>query len=118
MGLDINGYSYGYSVLQRLRKAALKVENNKYTLDELCDEAPLNEDNSQFPAFLFHSDCEGGYISVTNKTTKFVEIEPFTFEWFLWGHSLEKLKAECEILNKTIKQFLNEGDHKCWNDFY
>ena len=60
MGLDIKKYSYGYSMLQRLREGALRVEKNSKTLKQV-----YKDDNfsTKFTAFIEHNDCGGGYLS-------------------------------------------------------
>ena len=117
MGLDIKKYSYSYGALQRLRAAALKVENNPHSLSDVYDK---DDCDTKFEALIHHSDCSGGYKSIEGKTkkTKFVEIEAYSEEWYYWGHSLEKLKAECEELNRTIRNYLPEGSEQVWQDFY
>lgn len=113
MGLDIKKYGYGYSMLHRLRRAALKVENNPATLEQIYDE---DDYDTKFIAFIQHADNEGGYRSVTSK--KFKEIEEYTTDWYYWGHSLEKLKEECEEINKGIRNYLTEIEIQAWEDFY
>ena len=120
MGLDINKYRWSYGMLQRLRSAALKVEKNKHNLDYIYNNI---EGNTQFNAFIFHSDCEGSYKSIKGKTKRskfeeFEEFEKYTEKWYMYGHSLEDLKAECKILDKSIREFLDERDAKAWQDFY
>lgn len=113
MGLDIKKYSYGYSMLHQLREAALKVENNLHTLKQVYEDADCG---TKFIAFIQHADNEGGYRSTTSK--RFKEIEEYSTDWYYWGHSLEKLKEECEELNKSIHNYLNEFQIMAWEDFY
>ena len=58
MGLDIKKYSYGYSMLQRLREGALQVEKNLGTLEQV-----YKDDNftTKFTAFIEHNDCGGSH---------------------------------------------------------
>jgi hypothetical protein len=113
MGLNIKKYSYGYSMLQRLREGALQVEKNLGTLKQVYKDDNFN---TKFTAFIEHNDCEGGYLSKTSK--KFKEIEKYSNDWYDWGHSLEDLKKECDILNQEIYKYLSGVEFKAWQDFY
>lgn len=123
MGLDIKKYSYSYSMLHRLRAAALKVD--KLEIGLMCEDykelnncgkcfyCKFNKDESlktNFDHFIYYYDNEGGYISKRSKQSTKSKYENYL--------DLDKLKEECEILNKNIREFLNDREISAWNDYY
>jgi len=91
MGLAIKQYRRAYSTMQRMREFVLTIEGNDYTLDEVYNGAP-----TLFNEFIFHSDCEGGYISfrtfgITSLISKTLQCG-----------DLDKLKLEMEVLRLAL----------------
>ena len=122
MGLSINRYYYPYGFLQALRRAALEVEGNQLSLSCIaviggsqcgicfyCKKAK-GVAKTKFEEFIWHSDCDEGYISKKSKQYKKYKEKGYG--------DLDKLKKECEILNKKIKKFLIGRHQEAWDDYY
>lgn len=123
MGLSIKNYHYSYRFLHVLRQAALKVEKNQFKLmcmnyEEInscgkCFYCNKTEGTAKtkFEEFIWHCDCDGGYVSKKSKQYK---------KYIKKGYGdLDKLKKECEILNKSIHNFLDGWSiHGAWKDYY
>lgn len=123
MGLDIKKYSHSYSAMQTLRSAALKVEGSQIRLqckdygthdwDIKCGKCfyclySKYKVDTKFAEFIWHSDCDNGYISKRSKQlSKYKD----------YG-DLDKLKEECKILDKSIKNYLDEYAAKVWDNYY
>lgn len=119
MGLDIKRYSHSYSTLHLIRQLALTCEGN-YT--NIHDFYVQESAETSFSALINHSDCDGIYVSKSSK-----QYEKLKRKWkhpVLFG-DLDKLKEECERLNKWIHS-LNETDYStlsygilnAWDHFY
>ena len=98
MGLDINKYSYSYSVLQQLRQLALNYEGINIPI---CDFYDQFEITTKFNEFIIHCDCEGLYISKSSKQYEKYkkEAENRYGQLFCYFGDLDKLKEEVKELH-------------------
>lgn len=114
MGLDIKEYQRSYSTLHVLRQSALKVDNINVSISDFYEYE--DEIKTNFPEFINKSDCDTLYISKTHKQYDKlivgIENNPHSYGDF------DKLKAECKVLNLSIRKYLNENGVEAWNEFY
>lgn len=130
MGLAIDNYKYSYSTLQDLRKFALDVEKNSRKLackdydkcEGQCVYCSLSKCVSiqdfykvtKFPAFINHSDCDGGYFNFTDRKVDINNYSPQS--WLMWA-DLNLLKVEMA----ELKQYSDKLDFhlkNAFDDFY
>ena len=137
MGLQIKTYSYSYLTLQVLRQKSLECEGNFCNIEDFYDREIPDEvegkfwdiedfctrgflPKTKFKEFLFHSDCEGLYISKSSK--QYEKIKKKTLNQygtlFCYFGDLDILKIEVQELNTYMLNNLNNGYKKAWIDFY
>lgn len=118
MGLDIKTYHYSYRTLHLLRQLALRYESVDIRIHDFYDQYP--EVKTKFNEFIYHSDCEGFYISKSSKQYNKIKkkIQNRYGQLFCYFGDLDKLKKELNELNSYMLQNSEGLLKEAWIDFY
>ncbi len=118
MGLDIKTYHYSYRTLHLLRQFALRYEGIDISIFDFYDQYP--EVKTKFNEFIYHSDCEGFYISKSSKQYNKIKkkIQNRYGQLFCYFGDLDKLKKELNELNSYMLQNSEGLLKEAWIDFY
>lgn len=121
MGLDIKEYSYSYSVLHRLRQAAIYCCGYDFYIWDFYNRSDCAD--YPFSIFVNFSDCDGMYVSKRSK--QYEKLQKYVTNHYsgplnMFFGDLDELKTFVKSINEAMTERLSASisDLQAWRDFY